>query len=87
MNESMLAIFTTTWCGDCRRTKAFLERHGIPFREIDIEQDPEAMAAMKRLNGGKNIIPTLVFPDGTVMTNPKIEALAARFGNIAQEAA
>ena len=65
-------MYTTVWCGYCQRLKAQLGREGIPFEEIDIEADPEAAAFVESVNGGNQTVPTVVFPDGSAMTNPSI---------------
>ena len=67
-----LTIYSTVWCGYCQRLKAQMSREGITFTEIDIEADPEAAAFVQSVNGGNQTVPTLVFPDGTAMTNPPI---------------
>ena len=67
-----MRIYTTVWCGYCQRLKAQLAREGIPFEEIDIENDPDAAALVESVNGGNQTVPTVVFPDGTAMTNPSI---------------
>ncbi len=65
-----VTIYTTTWCGDCARLKRELGQAGVPFREIDIEADSSAAAYVMRVNKGNRSIPTVVFADGTVMTEP-----------------
>lgn len=65
-----LTMYTTTWCGFCRRLKSQLARDGIEMVEIDIERDPEAAAFVESVNGGNQTVPVVVFPDGTAVTNP-----------------
>lgn len=65
-----ITMYTTTWCGDCRRLKRELGEAGISFREVDIEGDPSAADHVVRLNGGNQTVPTVVFSDGTVMAEP-----------------
>jgi mycoredoxin len=67
-----MRMYTTVWCGYCQRLKAQMTREGMVFEEVDIEHDPEAAALVESLNGGNQTVPTLVFPDGTAMTNPSI---------------
>lgn len=76
----ILTMYTTTWCGDCRRSKAFLDRHGVPYREVNVEDDDEAVALVARLNRGYQSVPTLVLPDGRVLTEPSNHELAAALG-------
>ncbi len=63
-------IYSTSWCGPCKRLKRQLAELNITFQEIDIEQSPEAAALVESLNNGNQMVPTLVFSDGTSMTNP-----------------
>ena len=63
-------MYTTPWCGFCRRLKRQLAREGIEVTEIDIERDPAAADYVMSVNGGNQTVPTVVFPDGTALTNP-----------------
>ena len=67
-----VTMFTTTWCGYCRRLKSQMEREGIAFTEVDIEVQPEAADVVMSVNGGNQTVPTLIFPDGSAATNPSI---------------
>ena len=69
----MVTMYTTSWCGFCRRLKAGLTREGIDFTEIDIEVDESAADIVTQVNGGNRTVPTLVFADGTAMTNPSVK--------------
>jgi mycoredoxin len=71
-------MYTTTWCGYCRRLKSQLDRAGISIAEVDIEQHPNAAAVVERVNGGNRTVPTVVFPDGTALTNPSVRELSSR---------
>ena len=68
--RDQLVMFTTTWCGYCVRLKRFLDREGIEYREVNIEEDPDAAAFVMDVNGGNRTVPTLKFPNGTALTNP-----------------
>lgn len=63
-------IYTTSWCGYCRRLKADLGRRGIHWTEVDIEEHPEAAAVVERINHGNRTVPTVVYADGSAATNP-----------------
>ncbi len=54
-----ITIYTTTWCGDCRRTKQFLRERGIEYREVDIDGAPDAEKLVLRVNDGRRKVPTL----------------------------
>lgn len=75
-----IVVYSTVWCPDCKRTKQFLGDHRIPYVNVDIEQDAAAMALVEQLNGGKRVIPTVVFPDGLVLAEPSNAQLAEKFG-------
>ncbi len=74
-------MYTTPWCGYCVRLKGQLDREGIAFDIVDIEQQPEAADIVEQANGGNQTVPTLVFSDGSAQTNPSVmqvkEKLAA----------
>jgi glutaredoxin len=53
-----ITIYSTTWCPDCRRAKAFLKERGVDFHEVDIEQDPAGEAVVIKANDGKRVVPT-----------------------------
>jgi mycoredoxin len=65
-----LVMYTTPWCGYCRRLKGQLAREGIEVTEVDIERDPAAADYVMSVNGGSQTVPTVVLPDGTALTNP-----------------
>jgi mycoredoxin len=70
-----LTMYTTTWCGYCVRLKRGLERAGIDFDEVNIENDPAAEEFVLSVNGGSATVPTFVLANGDVMTNPPLPAL------------
>jgi mycoredoxin len=63
-------MFTTTWCGYCARLKGQLKRAGVEYTEVDIEAHPDAAEIVAAVNGGNQTVPTLLFSDGSAMTNP-----------------
>jgi mycoredoxin len=63
-------MFTTTWCGYCARLKGQLKRSGIDYTEVDIESHPDAADIVATVNQGNLTVPTLLFSDGSAMTNP-----------------
>jgi mycoredoxin len=72
-----LTMYSTSWCGYCRRLKLQLNEAGIPYREVDIDRDPDAAAFVEQANGGNQTVPTVVFPDGGVVTNPSFREVRA----------
>lgn len=77
---AQLTMYSTTWCGYCRRLKLLLDEAGIEYREIDIERDADAAQFVEGINGGNQTVPTVVFPDGTTATNPSFAEVTARLG-------
>jgi len=69
----LVTIYSTEWCGYCHRLAAQLDRAGVAYTEIDIEQDPAAAALVMSVNGGNRTVPTVVFEDGTALTNPSLK--------------
>ena len=63
-------MFTTTWCGYCRRLKSQLDRAGVAYDEVDIEQVPDGADLVMKANGGNQTVPTVWFADGSTLTNP-----------------
>jgi mycoredoxin len=78
---SMLTVYSTTWCGYCSRLKKMMDREGISYAEVNIEEDEAAADLVMSVNGGNRTVPTVIFPDGLALTNPSIDqvkrALAA----------
>jgi mycoredoxin len=74
----MLTMYTTHWCGYCVRLKHQLDREGISFQEVNIEDDEHAAEVVTSVNGGNRTVPTLVFPDGSALTNPTVAEVKER---------
>ncbi|WP_183096121.1 mycoredoxin [Nocardioides stalactiti] len=83
---SSFTMYTTPWCGYCHRLKGQLDREGITFEIVDIEQQPEAAAVVESANHGNQTVPTLVYPDGTAMTNPSVAQVKAHLALLAERA-
>ena len=73
-----ITMFSTPWCGYCRGLKKGLDREGIAYNEVDIEQHPASADYVMRVNGGNQTVPTVVFPDGTSATNPSLAEVQLR---------
>ncbi len=73
-----ITMYSTTWCGYCRRLKNQLDREGIAYTEVDIEQHPEAADFVMKVNNGNQTVPTVLFPDGSASTNPSLAEVKAR---------
>ncbi|MBY3554253.1 mycoredoxin [Modestobacter lapidis] len=77
-----VTMYTTSWCGYCVRLKKMMQGEGIEFAEINIETDEGAADLVMQANGGNRTVPTLVFADGTALTNPSIEQVKARLAEL-----
>lgn len=73
-----ITMYATPWCGDCWRAKRWFAVHGIPYDSINIDRDDQAAAYVIQINGGMRSVPTIVFPDGSVLVEPSARALAAK---------
>ena len=80
MTTDTILMYSTSWCGDCRRAKNFFAEYGIEYTEINIEQEPKAAEIVRQLNGGHQSVPTILFPDGSVLVEPSYRELAAKTG-------
>ena len=73
-----ITVYSTGWCGWCRRLRAALHEAQIDFHEIDIDADPAAAGVVTALNGGNRTVPTVVFPDGHAVVNPSVDEVRER---------
>lgn len=78
-----LTIYSTPWCGYCRRLMRRLDRKGVPYTSVDIERDPAAARYVIDVNGGNRTVPTVLFGDGTAVTNPRVRDVLVRLGPLA----
>lgn len=76
--SAQFTMYSTPWCGYCHRLGGQLDREGIAYDVVDIEQQPDAAAIVEKANGGSQTVPTLVFADGTAMTNPSLAQVKAQ---------
>ncbi|GAA0390740.1 mycoredoxin [Streptomyces luteireticuli] len=77
---SAVTMYSTTWCGYCVRLKRQMEREGIEYTEVNIELDPESAAFVEKANEGNQTVPTLLFADGSTLTNPSLAQVKAKIG-------
>lgn len=76
-----VTMFSTAWCGYCRRLRTYLDVSQIRYREVNIEETPDAVAFVERINGGNRTVPTILFPDGSSATNPSLAEIQRRLGH------
>ena len=78
-----VTMYTTTWCGYCKRLKRMMQDDGINFAEVDIETTPGTAEIVERVNNGNQTVPTLVFTDGSAMTNPSLAKVKEKLASLA----
>lgn len=76
--SAQITMYSTPWCGYCRRLKGQLDRAGIAFTEVDIEKDPKSADYVMSVNGGNAVVPTVLFSDGSALTNPSLAQVQAK---------
>jgi len=77
-----LTMYSTPWCGYCHRLKSQLDREGIGYEVVDIEQHPEAAEIVESVNHGNQTVPTLVYSDGTAQTNPSLKQVQEKLASL-----
>ncbi|MEX2983508.1 mycoredoxin [Streptomyces sp. C36] len=78
--SSSVTMYSTTWCGYCRRLKSQMDREGITYNEVNIELDADSAAFVEKANGGNQTVPTVLFSDGSTLTNPSLAQVKAKIG-------
>jgi len=78
-----VTMYSTPWCGYCHRLKGQMDRAGIAYDVVDIEQDPSAAEIVMAVNNGNQTVPTLVYTDGTAQTNPSLKQVEEKLAALA----
>ena len=78
MTKPSVTMYSTQWCGYCHRLRSQLDREGIAYEVVDIEQQPEAAEIVQQVNNGNQTVPTLVYADGSAQTNPSVADVKAK---------
>jgi len=78
VDSSKIIMYSTQWCGDCVRAKRIFQQFGVEYVEIDLEKHPEAADVVIKVNNGSRSVPTIVFPDGSTLTEPANHILSAK---------
>jgi mycoredoxin len=73
-----ITMFTTTWCGFCSRLKSQLDKAGVGYTEVNVEEVDGTSELVMSLNGGNRTVPTVLFPDGSSATNPSLAQVRAK---------
>ena len=80
---SPIRMYTTNWCSDCFRAKKIFQSMNLTYEEIDNPNDEDAPELVIRLNNGNRSVPTIVFPDGTILTEPSTVTLVQKLQSTA----
>ncbi|HEY1825212.1 MAG TPA: FAD-dependent oxidoreductase [Acidimicrobiales bacterium] len=80
IDASTITVIGASWCPDCRRAKTFLNEQRIAYDWIDLETHPEATEVVERFNDGRRVIPTIIFADGSHLSEPGNDELAEKLG-------
>jgi len=79
LNPHQITMYATEYCSDCLRAKKFFEQNNIPYERIGIEDNPKATEFVMKINNGYRSVPTIVFPDGTILVEPSWDDLRKKF--------
>ena len=82
ITPARVTMYGAAWCGDCRRSKAVLDRRGIDYDYVDLEVEFDGAARAQAISG-RTSIPVVVFPDGTHFTEPTDAELGAKLDEFA----
>ena len=75
-------LYITSWCPDCRRAVQFFESQRIPHVKVDIDRDSAAAGLVMKMNRGNRSVPTIIFPDGSVLVEPSTAQLAQKAASL-----
>jgi len=81
LNPSKIIMYATEYCPDCLRAKKFFEANNIPYLRVLLEGDMEATSFVMQINKGYQSVPTILFPDGSILVEPSWEELKAKFSS------
>jgi mycoredoxin len=79
LTPSTIIAYCTAFCPDCRRAREYLKNNKIPYTEVDVNADPKAADFVRQVNNGNRSVPTIIFPDGSMLVEPSTAELEAKF--------
>lgn len=85
MSDKKLKIYGTDWCPDCYRAKRIIEKFDIAFDWYNTDRDPVSRQFVSSINSGTCCVPTIVFPDGSILVEPSNSNLEAKLKGIQEE--
>lgn len=80
VEQPEIVMYSTSWCPDCHRAKHFFDEYGVAYLEVDVDKDEAGLLLVKQLNNGRRVVPTIIFPDGSILVEPSTTALAKKVG-------
>jgi mycoredoxin len=80
--DTKVTMYSTQWCGYCFRLRKQLDREGIAYEVVDIEQVPDAALVVEQVNNGNQTVPTLVYSDGSAQTNPSVAQVREKLAGL-----
>ena len=83
MGNGRIQVYGTDWCGDCHMARRVLDQHAIPYQWINIGDDEDARLYVEQINNGKRIVPTIVFPDQSILVEPSALELTKKLSSLA----
>ena len=81
-DSTKIKFYATQWCGDCRRAFFYFKRNNIPIEYIDIDESPDGEAYVKSVNHGNRSVPTILFPDGSILVEPNTQEIENKLSSI-----
>ncbi len=79
-DNNTLTVYGASWCPDARRSRRFLDEHRVSYIWRDVDLDEEAAAFVRQTNSGRIVLPTILFPDGSILVEPSNEELGRKLG-------
>ena len=77
-NSDKIIMYSTSWCPDCIRAKYVFKKLGVEFTAIDVDKDQQAAEIVKEMNDGRRTVPTILFPDGSILVEPSNNELKSK---------
>jgi mycoredoxin len=81
-NGNEIIMYSTSWCGDCHRAKIIFRKSEVEYTDIDLDEHPEFEDIVKEINNGRRTIPTIIFPDGSILVEPSNQELREKLASL-----
>jgi len=81
LTPTQIVVYTTEHCSDCSRVKAFFKAKNISYLPVGLEENSEAIDFVMKINNGYQSVPTIIFPDGSILVEPNWEELKAKLSS------